>query len=416
MNQRRPTAEDHHHRPDRSTPGGSTPAGSTPHDEQRTGRRRPTIAALRQAIGTPARPTTTTGPARRRPGGGSRSAAEVACEDGAERPVSPARLRRTSRWATTTCVADGAGRRLIVSPGRCWLPDRRAPGAGPRSCTPPRSSGSWGIGDLGDLRRAARVAAATGRRLRAGQPAARGRARRCRRRLAPTCRPPAASATRCTCASTDVPGAAAADLADLARRGGGSTAADLIDRDARLARSSATALQRIFGRPAPAPTPFAAWRGAAAAASCDRLRRLVRARRAARPDWHAWPAGLRRPDGRRRCAAFAAEHAGDRVAFHAWLQWLLDLQLRRGRRRAPLSSTTCRSASSGGGADAWAWQDGWPPGVTVGAPPDAFNTRGQDWGSPPLRAVAAARRRATSRSSQPIRAPSPAPAGCGSTT
>jgi len=39
---------------------------------------------------------------------------------------------------------------------------------------------------------------------------------------------------------------------------------------------------------------------------------------------------------------------------------------------------------SGGGADAWAWQDVLAEGVSVGAPPDAFNSQGQDWGSPPL--------------------------------
>jgi 4-alpha-glucanotransferase len=39
---------------------------------------------------------------------------------------------------------------------------------------------------------------------------------------------------------------------------------------------------------------------------------------------------------------------------------------------------------AGGGADAWAWQDVLASGVSVGAPPDAFNSQGQDWGSPPL--------------------------------
>ena len=39
---------------------------------------------------------------------------------------------------------------------------------------------------------------------------------------------------------------------------------------------------------------------------------------------------------------------------------------------------------SGGGADAWAWQDQMATGVEVGAPPDFFNPRGQTWGSPPL--------------------------------
>jgi 4-alpha-glucanotransferase len=45
-----------------------------------------------------------------------------------------------------------------------------------------------------------------------------------------------------------------------------------------------------------------------------------------------------------------------------------------------------------GGADAWALQDCFARGFTVGAPPDAFNQRGQDWGLPPMhpRALVAA--------------------------
>ena len=39
---------------------------------------------------------------------------------------------------------------------------------------------------------------------------------------------------------------------------------------------------------------------------------------------------------------------------------------------------------AGGGADAWTWQDVLAQGASVGAPPDAFNSQGQDWGSPPL--------------------------------
>src|SRR5205823_3443036 len=37
-----------------------------------------------------------------------------------------------------------------------------------------------------------------------------------------------------------------------------------------------------------------------------------------------------------------------------------------------------------GGADAWAWQDLLVPGVSIGAPPDEFNTQGQVWGMPPF--------------------------------
>jgi 4-alpha-glucanotransferase len=37
------------------------------------------------------------------------------------------------------------------------------------------------------------------------------------------------------------------------------------------------------------------------------------------------------------------------------------------------------------GADAWAQADAFAPGMSVGAPPDAFNAHGQDWGLPPWR-------------------------------
>ena len=37
------------------------------------------------------------------------------------------------------------------------------------------------------------------------------------------------------------------------------------------------------------------------------------------------------------------------------------------------------------GSDAWAWQDVYALDASVGAPPDDFNLKGQDWGLPPLR-------------------------------
>jgi 4-alpha-glucanotransferase len=35
------------------------------------------------------------------------------------------------------------------------------------------------------------------------------------------------------------------------------------------------------------------------------------------------------------------------------------------------------------GPDAWLWQEAFVTGITFGAPPDRFNTRGQDWALPP---------------------------------
>jgi 4-alpha-glucanotransferase len=99
------------------------------------------------------------------------------------------------------------------------------------------------------------------------------------------------------------------------------------------------------------------------------------------PDWQTWPDHLRDPrgDGVR---GFVAEHERD-VAFHAWLQWALHRQLEA----ATEGMTVIQDLPigvAGGGADAWTWQDVLARGASVGAPPDAFNSQGQDWGSPPL--------------------------------
>jgi 4-alpha-glucanotransferase len=98
-------------------------------------------------------------------------------------------------------------------------------------------------------------------------------------------------------------------------------------------------------------------------------------------DWHAWPEELRRPDSP-ALAEYVEQH-GAVVAFHAWLQWALELQFAA----ATAGMTVIQDLPigvSGGGADAWAWQAVLADGVSVGAPPDAFNSQGQDWGSPPL--------------------------------
>jgi 4-alpha-glucanotransferase len=106
-------------------------------------------------------------------------------------------------------------------------------------------------------------------------------------------------------------------------------------------------------------------------------------------DWHDWPEELRHPESP-AVEAFRDDHA-DVVDFHCWLQWLLDQQLAMAQ-----GSTTDAGAVLGvmhdlavgvqpGGADAWALQDVYAQGVSVGAPPDAFNQNGQDWQQPPWR-------------------------------
>ncbi|MFA1542781.1 4-alpha-glucanotransferase [Actinomadura monticuli] len=109
-------------------------------------------------------------------------------------------------------------------------------------------------------------------------------------------------------------------------------------------------------------------------------------------DWRRWPPGLRDAD------AVEESPRRARAAFHAWLQWRLDGQLaaaQRAARDAGMSLGIVHDLAVGvphGSADTWTHQGLYAPGMSVGAPPDEFNQRGQDWGQRPWRpdALAAA--------------------------
>ncbi|MFF4499937.1 4-alpha-glucanotransferase [Streptomyces sp. NPDC001401] len=106
-------------------------------------------------------------------------------------------------------------------------------------------------------------------------------------------------------------------------------------------------------------------------------------------DWSRWPAALRDP--RSAETARARGELMDRVDFHSRLAWLTDAQLaeaQRAAREAGMPVGIVHDLAVGvhpDGADAWAQQEYFAAGMSVGAPPDAFNARGQDWGLPPWR-------------------------------
>jgi 4-alpha-glucanotransferase len=116
------------------------------------------------------------------------------------------------------------------------------------------------------------------------------------------------------------------------------------------------------------------------------------------PDYRQWPLPLRDP---RSDAVREAVGGGDlavQAEFHAWVQWLVGEQFAAAQaaaREAGMAVGIVADLAIGahpGGADAWAGQEYLAGGFTVGAPPDAFNQRGQDWALPPYhpRALAAA--------------------------
>ncbi|WP_409239086.1 4-alpha-glucanotransferase [Streptomyces sp. PA5.6] len=105
--------------------------------------------------------------------------------------------------------------------------------------------------------------------------------------------------------------------------------------------------------------------------------------------WRSWPAELRDP--RSPAVARARKELAEAVDHHRWLAWITDEQLAAaqaaavgaGMRVGLVHDLAVGVAPEG--ADAWALQRCLAAGMSVGAPPDDFNRRGQDWGQPPWR-------------------------------
>ncbi|MDN5869699.1 MAG: 4-alpha-glucanotransferase, partial [Nitrococcus sp.] len=104
--------------------------------------------------------------------------------------------------------------------------------------------------------------------------------------------------------------------------------------------------------------------------------------------WPVWPQAYRDP----RAAAVdeLAQHQRERVELFQYLQWQADAQLAAAARCAnelglgvglyqDLAVSIDRS-----GADSWSEQDLYAARVSIGAPPDDFNLKGQNWGLPPM--------------------------------
>ncbi len=104
--------------------------------------------------------------------------------------------------------------------------------------------------------------------------------------------------------------------------------------------------------------------------------------------WLNWPESYRDPDSD-AVASFAQAH-GARVEFYEYLQWLATEQLATAGLRSlerglglGLYQDLAVSVDRGG-AETWANQGLYALNVNIGAPPDDFNLKGQNWGLPPM--------------------------------
>lgn len=105
--------------------------------------------------------------------------------------------------------------------------------------------------------------------------------------------------------------------------------------------------------------------------------------------WHGWPSSFQFA-GSDKVAAFREEHAA-RVRFHKWLQWIAATQLADAQRRARKAGMRIglyldlAVGVAPDGAATWSRPDSYARDARIGAPPDFFNSAGQDWGLAPLK-------------------------------
>jgi 4-alpha-glucanotransferase len=104
-------------------------------------------------------------------------------------------------------------------------------------------------------------------------------------------------------------------------------------------------------------------------------------------NWRSWPQQYQDPESD-ATREFARKH-WRRVLYHKYVQWQLDVQLAGAQQHAierglgiglyhDLALATDRF-----GSDLWAHPEFFVSGCRVGAPPDGFSPKGQDWGFPP---------------------------------
>ncbi len=276
--------------------------------------------------------------------------------------------------------SDGRRIRLIVTPRRCLLSEELKIWGWAVQLYALRSAKSWGMGDLGDLRRLGEWARRQGAELLLVNPLHASVPVPGIQNASPYYPSSRSFRSPLYLAVQDVPGAAAlgSELDPVVAAGRGLNADRLIDRDVVL-RLKLEVLEKVFSQ-FPGHEAFDDF----TARGGETLHRFATHCALAEVhggDWHQWPEDLRHP-ATFEVREFSSEKT-ERVRFHTWLQWLVDRQLEAAGSAIGVMQDLAIGVDPGG-ADAWIWQDVLAPGMSVGAPPDEYNTQGQDWGLPPF--------------------------------
>jgi 4-alpha-glucanotransferase len=108
--------------------------------------------------------------------------------------------------------------------------------------------------------------------------------------------------------------------------------------------------------------------------------------------WRDWPLPYQSPNSP-ESREFAIKHSRT-VDFYKYVQFVIDEQLAAAQQYAKSSGMEIglyhdlAVATDSCGSDLWAHGEFYVPGCRVGAPPDDFSPKGQDWGFPPPNVIA----------------------------
>ncbi|MEA2461368.1 MAG: 4-alpha-glucanotransferase, partial [Actinomycetota bacterium] len=271
-------------------------------------------------------------------------------------------------------LTDGAATRLIVTPGACYLPEDLLTWGWATQLYAVRSEGSWGQGDLSDLRQLARFSRYVGagvtmiNPLHAVNPGL------------PQQASPYYPSSRWLrnplyLKVEEVPGARELlEIEELALRGTALNDARRVDR-AAIYSLKMQALDLLW-------THFAGderFESYLAEQGPDHegLSVFMALAEANEGPWQEWPEGLRHPHSA-DVEHFKRDNYG-RIRFHRWVQWLLEEQLTEASTEVSVIHDLAIGVNPTG-ADAWWWQDVFATGTSIGAPADDYAREGQGWG------------------------------------